>query len=75
MRKIIVAAVLLFASPAYAQTPQSPSELALGQKLMEEINQNIQLRTTLIQAQAEVKRLQAEIDKRKKEDDEKAVKK
>jgi hypothetical protein len=52
--------VMLFASPALAQqqAAPSPTEQALGAKLMEEINANISLRVTIIQQQEKIKMLQ-----------------
>jgi Ni/Co efflux regulator RcnB len=66
MKRLIVLLAVLAAPMAQAQQ-SSPSELALGQKLMEEINQNVQLRAKVIE-------LQAQIDKRKAEDEEAAKK-
>jgi len=61
--------ILLFvAAPAWAQQPQppaSPEVQALGNKLMEEIQSNIQLRTQLIHAQAQAKTQAEEIAKLK----------
>jgi hypothetical protein len=62
--RFILAVLLLVAMPAFAQQPQqpaSPMEQALGQKLMEEINSNIQLRTQLVGMQDQIKDLQAKL--------------
>lgn len=59
MRTLI--AFLLLTTAAYAQAPQiiQPAQVqqALGQKLMEEINSNIQLRAQLLQLQDELEKL------------------
>lgn len=48
---------LLLTSAAFAQ--QTTAEQALSQKLLEEMNSNIQLRIQLIQAQAKIKELES----------------
>lgn len=49
-------------SPAQAQQQQpSPSEQALGAKLMKEINDGLQCSATVVSAQAEIQRLQAKL--------------
>jgi len=61
MKRLLLA--LMFVSlPVLAQQgpPPSPESQALGGKLMEEINSNVQLRTELIKAQAQLKALQEE---------------
>lgn len=61
MRKFLIATVLLFtAFPAHTQqqVPQSPMEQAMAQKLMEEINTNLQLRSQLVQANEKIKQLE-----------------
>jgi hypothetical protein len=54
--------LFLLASPAIAQQgpPPSAEVQALGGKLMEEINSNVQLRTQIIQAQGQIKTLSEE---------------
>jgi hypothetical protein len=56
MKKLVFAALLL-ATPAVAQQQASPEMQAVQQKLLEEYNQNLQLRTELIKAQAKLKDL------------------
>lgn len=55
LKRIII--FLLLTSTAFAQQ-QTPSEQALAQKLLEEVNANIQLRIQLINAQAKIKELE-----------------
>lgn len=53
-------ALLLFVGPALAQQPApsiapTPQQRAIAEKLMEEINENIQLRAKLLEAQEKFK--------------------
>lgn len=63
--KRIIFAVFLIASPAFAQTDASPEVQALGNKLMEEINSNVQLRVKVIQLEARVRAITEENSKLK----------
>ena len=63
----ILFVLLLLITPVCAQPqpqPQPPSALvqAFGQKIVEEVNANIQLRMQLIEAQAKIKELEAKKD-------------
>lgn len=65
-------AVILLAlmSTAFAQQPKpSPIDQALGIKVMEEVNANIQLRAQLIAAQERIKELEQAKPETKKEDE------
>jgi hypothetical protein len=60
----IALAVVALTVSALAQAPSappSPQEQALSGKLMVEINENIQLRTALVQAQQQVVDLQKQL--------------
>ncbi len=62
-----IAAFAVFAflvtPPAFAQqAPATPLDQALSGKLMDEINQNIQLRAQLLQDEAKIKELQPKPD-------------
>jgi hypothetical protein len=64
----IVVAIALIVGIAIAraqQPPTSPLEQALGSKLMEEINQNVQARASIITLQQQLKAAQAELAKQK----------
>lgn len=65
MKKILIALLLLTSvAPVFAQQPTaSPREQALSSKLMEEINQNIDFRRALIEAQAIIEELKKQIAK------------
>ncbi len=65
MKRIFLSLAFIgvIAIPAMAQqTPSTPLDQALSGKLMDEINQNIQLRAQLVQAQEQIKTLQAKPD-------------
>lgn len=65
MKKIIFIFCLFSVGVCHAQT-QSPYDVpALQQKLMAEISENLQLRSSLLAANAEIKKLQDEIVKMK----------
>lgn len=65
MKKTFLVAAMLAASlPAAAQQPaQSASEQAMASKLMEEINSNLQARTTIVQQQQRIQQLEADVKK------------
>ncbi len=60
MRKLALLLVLL-ASPALAQQPQTPEVEALSQRLIAEINASLQCSAGLISAKREIERLTAEL--------------
>lgn len=57
----LCATLLLSSSPAFAQSAQTPELQALGTKLMQEINANIQCNANAISGRQEIEKLQAEI--------------
>ena len=61
VRTILSIALILAVTPSFAQ--QTPAEQALGSKLMEEIRSNVALRAQLIQAQEQIKALEAKVPK------------
>jgi len=72
MKGLVLAAALLLAGPALAeQQEQSPAEQALGQRVIVEINANLQAAAKIIElqrqltaAQARVKELEAAAPKK-----------
>jgi len=72
MKRVLIAAALLLAGPALAeQQEQSPAEQALGQRVIVEINANLQAAAKIIElqrqltaAQARVKELEAAAPKK-----------
>lgn len=64
MKRIIACVLFLsLASPVVAQQAASPREQALSGKLMEEINQNLEYRRALIEAQALIEELKKQVAK------------
>lgn len=60
---IIIIAMFVSSAPALAQqAQQSPMERALGGKLVDEINSNVQARAALAQAQDEIADLKKQLD-------------
>lgn len=66
MKKFILISLLFLSTSAFAQ--QSSETQALNEKLVEEINSNLQCKTNLINEKKEIKRLQNEIEKLKEKD-------
>ena len=62
--KILLLTMLLI-TPALAQ--QTPQEQALGQKLLQEINQGLQCNATVIDLNKKLADLQKQLDEMKKE--------
>ena len=60
MRRLILAAALLAATPALAQPQADPQTQALGATVMDLTSQNVGLRAQLIAAQEKIKALEAE---------------
>jgi hypothetical protein len=61
MRALVIAILIGSAVPAFAQQGSAPPtalDQALSGKLMDEINQNVQLRAQVVQAQARIKELE-----------------
>jgi len=65
MRGLIIFSIVMFAFTALAQQNQTPMEQAITSKLSEEINQNIQYRTKLIQQQQEIDDLKKRLSEKK----------
>ena len=60
MRRLILAAALMAATPALAQQTADPQTQALGATVMDLTSQNVGLRAQLIAAQEKIKALEAE---------------
>lgn len=62
MKRFLLATALFLAPFAvYAQQPAPPRDQALTQKLITEINNNLACSTSLIEAQQQIAKLQAEL--------------
>lgn len=66
VKKVLLVTAVLFTTSAFAQTPPSALDQALSQKLMMEINLELQAQSALIAEKQKSAELQKQLDELKK---------